>query len=98
MSDALFLARPVAARQHRLQKRPGIALLLAHDVLGRARGDDFAAGVAAFGAEVDDPVGGLDHFEIVLDDDHGIALVGQFVQHVEQFRHVVEMQPGGGFI
>ena len=28
---------------------------------------------SAFGTEVDDPVGGLDDFEVVLDDEHGIA-------------------------
>lgn len=41
--------------QRRLQKRPGIAPLLAHDVFRHARGDDFAA--AAFGAKIDSPVG-----------------------------------------
>ena len=30
--------------------------------------------LAALGAEVDDPVGGLDHVQVVLDDDHGVAL------------------------
>ena len=61
-------------------------------------GDDFAAAVAAFGAEVDDPVGGLDDFEIVLDDDHRVALVDQLVQHFEQLRHVVEVQAGGRLV
>ena len=32
-----------------------------------------AAGFAAFGAEINDPVGLLDHVHIVLDDQHGIA-------------------------
>src|SRR5690242_6252261 len=63
--------------QHRLQERAGVAALLPDDLLGRACRDDLAAGVAALGAEVDDPVGGLDHLEIVLDDDHGVALVDQ---------------------
>ena len=64
------------------------------DVLGRARGHDLAAAVAAFGAEVDDPVGGLDDLEIVLDHDHGVALVDQLVQHLQQLRDVVEVQAG----
>jgi hypothetical protein len=70
-------------------------------VLGRAgdRGDDdFAAAVAAFGTEIDDPVGGLDDFEIVLDHDHRVALVDQFVQHFEQLGDVVEMQAGGRLV
>src|SRR5580698_4778153 len=57
LNPLLLPARP-APRQHRLQERPGITALLPHDVLRRSRGDDLAAAVAAFGAEVDDPVGG----------------------------------------
>jgi hypothetical protein len=66
------------------------------DVLGR--GNDLAAAVAAFGAEVDDPVGRLDDFEIVLDDHHRIALVDQFVQHFQQLGDIVEMQAGRRFV
>ena len=40
--------------------------------------------VAALGAEIDDPVGGLDDFQIVLDDDHRVALIDQRVQHVQE--------------
>jgi hypothetical protein len=56
------------------------------DVFRWAPGDDFAAAIAAFGAEVDHPVGGLDHFEIVLDDDDGVAL-----------RHRVRAAPQASF-
>jgi hypothetical protein len=34
------------------------------------RGDNFAAGIAAFRAEIDHVVVGLDDIEVVLDDDH----------------------------
>ena len=37
--------------------------------------------VAALGAEVDDPVGRLDHVEVVLDDEHRVARVDQPLQH-----------------
>jgi hypothetical protein len=40
------------------------------DLFRRPGRDDLAAGVAAFGAQIDDPVDGLDHFEIVLDHHH----------------------------
>ena len=97
--DALFLAAiGIAARENGLEKLPGITALLAHDVFRRAGRDDFAAAVAAFGAKVDDPVGGLDDFEIVLDDDDGVAGLDELVQHVEQFCHVVEMQAGGRLV
>src|SRR5439155_23625577 len=48
---------------------------LAANVLGRADGDHPATVVSPLGPEVDDPVGRLDHVDVVLDDDHGIALL-----------------------
>ena len=53
---------------------------------------------AAFGAEVDDPVGGLDHVEVVLDDDDGVPLRREAVEHLEQLADVVEVQAGGGLV
>jgi hypothetical protein len=57
-----------------------------------------AAAVAAFGAHVDEPVGGLDDVEVVLDDDHGVAVVAQAVEHAEQHLDVGEVQAGGGLV
>ncbi len=37
-------------------------------------------------------------FQVVLDHHHGVALVDQLVQHVEQLGHVVEMQAGGRLV
>ena len=76
----------------------GVGLLGARDKFGRALGDDAAAAFAALGAQVDDPVGLLDHVEVVLDDQHGIAERNQALQHIEEFAHVVEMQPGGRLV
>ena len=67
-------------------------------MFGGALGDDAAAVVAAFGAEVDDPVGLLDDVEVVLDDEDGVAEVDQALQDVEQFADVVEVQAGGGLV
>ena len=92
------LARPPRLRQHRLEERARVAPLHLDHVLGRAGGDDLAAAVAAFGAEVDDPVGGLDDVEIVLDDDDRVALVDQLVQHLEQLGDVVEVEAGGRLV
>jgi hypothetical protein len=65
----------------------------AGNLLGRAFGDHLIA--AALRPHVDDPVGAVLHFQIVLDDHHRVALVNQFVQHVKQLRGVVEMKAGG---
>ena len=61
------LARPrtlprfaIRLLQHRGQEFARIAPRCLDDILWRTPGDDLAAAVAAFGAEVDDPVGGLD--------------------------------------
>src|SRR5712692_2854983 len=70
----------------------------AGDEFGRALGDDAAAALAAFGAEVDDPVGLLDDVEMVLDDQHGVAEIDEALQDVEKFSHVVEVQAGGGLV
>ncbi|AFL74418.1 hypothetical protein Thivi_2478 [Thiocystis violascens DSM 198] len=49
--------------------------------------DDLAALVAALRPQVDDPICRLDH-------DHGIALIAEAVQHVEQMLDIVEVQSG----
>ena len=63
-----FAWLPLALPENAREEAAGVGLRVAGDLLGRAGGDDFAALVAAFGAEVDQPVGGLDDVEIVLDD------------------------------
>src|SRR5262245_18133442 len=77
---SLARAARAATAQKPLQILPGVAFLDLGDVLGGAFGDDAAAAVAAFGAHVDDPVGGLDDLEVVLDHHHRVAGVGQLVQ------------------
>ena len=67
-------------------------------VFRRALDDDAAALIAGFGAEVDDPVGRLDHVEIVLDDDDRVAQIDQAIEHVEQLADVVEVQAGGRLV
>ena len=64
------------------------------DLLGRAGHDDAAARFARLGPHVDDPVGRLDHVQIVLDHDHRVAQVDQAVEYVEQSGQIVEVQSG----
>ncbi len=68
------------------------------DLLRGALGDDAPAAGAALGAEIDDPVGSLDHIEVVFDHHDGVAVVAQAVEHGEQLANVLEVQPGGGFV
>src|ERR1700704_3462390 len=76
----------------------GVGLFGAGDELGRALGDDAAAAFAAFGAEVDDPIGLFDDVEGVLEDEHGVAEIDEALEDVEEFSNVVEVQAGGGFV
>ena len=55
----------------------GVAAFFASYFFRGSGGYDFASGVAAFGAEVDDLVGGFDDVEVVFDDDDGVALVDE---------------------
>src|SRR6516162_11083138 len=91
LPDTAALGR--APSEIRPEVLPRVARLGRGDVLWGAGGDDMAAGVAAFGAEIDDPIGGLDDLEIVLDDQHRVAGLDQRVQYLEKLPYIVEMQP-----
>lgn len=50
------------------------------------------------GPEVDNPVSGFDHVEIVLNHHNGVALIAQFMQYVEQLLNIGEVQTGGRLV
>jgi hypothetical protein len=67
--------------------------------VGWAAFPDQAASIfAAFGAQVEDPVGVADDVEVVLDDDDGVAEVGEAVEDFEKLAHVVEVEAGSGLV
>src|SRR3979411_1752682 len=70
-----------------------IRFLHSGNLLWCALRDDAASAFAAFGPEVDDPVGLLDHVHVVLDDQDCVAEIGEAIQDVEQFLDVGEMSP-----
>ena len=98
----MSLLRPYCHR-HRwypkraLQPSPGVRSERG-DRFGRADAYDLTATVAALGAKVDDPVGGLDDVQVVLDDDDRAACVDQTAKGGEQFADIVEVQAGGGLV
>ena len=63
-----------------------------------ALGNNLAATIASFRSKVHDPVGGLNHVQVMLDDDDSIAMVTQVVQHREQLFDVMKVQASGWFI
>src|SRR5918994_587893 len=62
-------------------------------LFGGACRDYLAAGVTAFGSEIDDVVCGPDHIQVVLDDDDGVPRVHEPVQDGEQLLDVREVKP-----
>src|SRR5215216_6132671 len=79
--------------EQRLEKLPGGRFWVGGDLLGRPGCDHATAPGASFGSEIDQVIGAADHVEVVLDDDDGVPLIDQLVQHVEQLACVLEVQP-----
>src|SRR2546428_775617 len=66
------------------QVAPGERAPHARHRLRRALGDDLAARFPTLGAEIDHVVRGLDHVEVVLDDDDRVPRVHEAVQDLEE--------------
>src|SRR5262245_36645389 len=66
-------------------------LALGND-FGRAGHDHFTTAVAAFGAEVDDVVSGLDYVEMMLDHQYSVPGINQLIQTFEQSLNVGEVE------
>ena len=64
----------------------------------RALGDHHSAACTTLGPHVDHPVGALDDIEVVLDDDHRVALVHQPLDDQEKLGDVLEVQARGGLV
>lgn len=68
------------------------------DVFGGALGDELAAVLASFGTEIEDPIGGFDDVEVMLDDEEGVTGIDEFLEDGEEVLDVGEMETGGGFV
>ena len=60
--------------------------------------NDFSSGVAAFGTEVDDPIGGADDVEVVFDHDERVSGYDEFLQGAQKDFDILEMQARGRFV
>src|SRR4051812_37315662 len=69
-----------------------------HDLFRCAGANELSACFAAFRTKIDDPVGGLDDVEVVLDHQQAVTRLQQFAKRREELRDVVEMKPGGGLV
>src|SRR2546430_2022486 len=57
-----------------------------------------AAGVAAFRAQVEDPVGGADDVEVVLDHHQRVPRLEQLAERAQELGDVVEVQARGRLV
>src|ERR1700675_4540125 len=72
LSVAMACADPV---QDPLQVLSRVRVFQLRDRFGRPEADEVPTAISAFRTEIDDPVGGLDDFKIVLDDDDGPSCI-----------------------
>ena len=63
-----------------------------------ARSNHSTTVFAAFGPNVDEVVAHFQHVEVVLDDHHSVALVHEFVEHIDEQLDVLEMQARGRLV
>ena len=70
----------------------GVRAVAGRHRLRRAGNDNLPSASAALGAHIDDPVGGLDHIEIVFDHDHGVAGIPQSFKYFKKRCYIFKMQ------
>src|SRR4051812_24429938 len=96
--DSVLPSRRVRMRpsfcENRTQVSSGVRRLHACDLLRRAHRDDRSAILAAFGPQIDDEVGRLDHVQIVLDHEERVPGLEQLPESRQELRDVVEMKTG----
>ncbi len=73
----------VALFKHAGEKGGRVRAGCGGQLFGGSGADDAPAAVAALGAEVDDPVGGFDDIQVVLDYYHRVAMRAQTQQYGE---------------
>ena len=76
----------------------GVRGLAGRHCLRSTGADEGPSPGAALRAQIDEPVGGLDDIQIVLDDQHRVPGVHQPLQHLQQLLHIVGVQTRGGLV
>src|SRR5438552_17868249 len=94
-SPSLNESLPLQSRTQVLASMAGRAT---RDCLGCALRDNLAAGIAALGTEIDEPITGFDDIKVMLDDQESVAGSAQLEKHFEQLGHIMEMEAGRRFI
>ena len=80
------------------QRPTGMRCRMLAQVVRRAHCHQFAAGIAAFGSQVEQPVAGADHIQVVFDHQQRMPGIEQLAQGAHQLGDIVEMQAGGRLV
>ena len=86
------------ALQQRLEVGAGDGGGVGGYLLGGALRDYEASSAAAFGAEVEEVIDGLEDVEVVLDDDDGVAAVNELLEDAEKNLDVLGVEAGGWLV
>ena len=61
------------------------------NLLGRALSNNLPAARATFRSKINEPVGGFDHIQVVLNHDNRIAVIAQSVEYGQQLANIFKM-------
>src|ERR1700704_471753 len=84
--------------QDLLEKLSCVGIVQLSNHLRRTRTHEIAAPVAALRTEIDDPICGLDHFEVMLNHNYGSPGIDQAPKSGQQFADIVKVQAGGWLV
>src|SRR5258707_7810252 len=83
-----------ATLQQRTQISSRVRRIHVRDIFRCTRGDNRSAAESSFWSEIDDPVRGLDHIEVVLDHEDRVAASHETVKNFKQHSNILEVQTG----
>ena len=85
-------------RQQWRQESCSVAAFRHRNGFRRALGNNDPPTIATLRPHIDNPVGGFNYLKVMLDHHHGITVIHERVQHLEQLAHILEMQTGRGLV
>src|SRR5262249_20182297 len=89
---------PCGCAEKGFEKLTGVRRRNCRHVLRCSLGDDHPAAISTFWTQVDDPISGLDHVQVVLNHEHGVAAIDEAMQHVQQHAHILEVETRRGLV
>ena len=80
------------------QSLPGVRARVQHHLFGRAKRHHLPARIPAFRPQINQPVRGANHIQVVFNHHQRMAGVQQLAQGPHELGNVVKVQPGGRLV